>query len=114
MCQQRNILIINHTDTINISKQLNECLFHLNRCGAYECFKSFKKFSCNLHWRDVDNSGSLGHYEANIPEFVKDMFHCGHNEVLTENGNEVFSRWFRWFSRYWSCKSTEQFLPKAL
>ena len=89
MCQQRNIVIINHTDTINISKQLNECLFHLNRCGAYECFKSFKKFSCNLHWRDVDNSGSLGHYEAIIPEFVKDMFHCGHNEVLTENGNEV-------------------------
>ena len=48
MCQQRNIKIINHTDTIDPSKHLNESLFHLNRYGAIEFTNNFKKFLCNL------------------------------------------------------------------
>ena len=37
---------------------------------------------CNLDWRDVGNSEELDHYEANIPDFVRDTFHYGYNEVL--------------------------------
>ena len=48
MCQQRNINIINHTDTIDPSKHLNESLFHLNRYGAIEFANKFKKILCNL------------------------------------------------------------------
>ena len=35
------------------------------------------------------NSKGLDHYEANIPDSVRDTFHCDHNEVLSENGDEV-------------------------
>ena len=48
MCQQRNIKIINHTDTIDPSKHLNESLFHLNRYGAIEFANNFKYFLYNL------------------------------------------------------------------
>ena len=48
MCQQRNIKIINHTDTIDSSKHLNESLFDLNRYGASEFANKFKKVLCNL------------------------------------------------------------------
>ena len=88
-CQQRNIKIINHTNTIDLSKHLNESDFHLNRYGAIKVVKNFKKDLCNLDWWDVGNIEGLDHYEANIPDFVRDMFHCDHNEVLSENGNEV-------------------------
>ena len=43
MCQQRNIKIINHTDTIDPSKHLNESLFYLNRYVAIKFTKKFKK-----------------------------------------------------------------------
>ena len=89
MCQQQNNKIINHTDTIDPWKHLNESLFHLNRCGAAEFANNFKKFLCNLDWRDIGNSEGLDHYEANIPDSVRDTFHCDHNEVLSENGDEV-------------------------
>ena len=89
MCQQRNIKIINHTDTIDPSKHLNESLFRLNRYGAIEFANNFKKILCNLDWRDVGNSEGLDHYEVNIPHSVRDTFQYDHNEVLSENGNEV-------------------------
>ena len=41
MCQQRNIKIINYSDTIGPSKHLNESLFHLNRYGAIEFTNNF-------------------------------------------------------------------------
>ena len=89
MCQQQNNKIINHTDTIDPWKHLNESLFHLNRCGAAEFANNFKKFLCNLDWRDIGNSEGLDHYEANIPDSVRDTFHYDHNELLSENGDEV-------------------------
>ena len=89
MCQQQNIKIINHTDTIDPSKHLNESLFRLNRYGAIEFANNFKKILCNLDWRDVGNSEGLDHYEVNIPHSVRDTFQYDHNEVLSENGNEV-------------------------
>ena len=64
MCQQQNIKIINHTDTINPSKHLNESLFHLNRYGGIEFADNFKKKLCNLDSRDIGNSEGLDHYEA--------------------------------------------------
>ena len=66
MCQQRNIKIINHTDTIDPSKHLNESLFHLNRYGATEFDNNFKTFLCNLDLHDVGNSKGLDHYEVKI------------------------------------------------
>ena len=48
MCQQRNIKIINHADTIDPSKHLNKSLFHLNRYGAIEFANNSEKCSCNL------------------------------------------------------------------
>ena len=89
MCQQQNNKIINHTDTIDPWKHLNESLFHLNRCGAAEFANNFKKFLCNLDWRDIGNSEGLDHYGANIPDSVRDTFHCDHKEVLSKNVDEV-------------------------
>ena len=89
MCQQWNIKIINHTDTIDPSKHLNESLFHLNRYGAIEFGNNFKKNLCNLDLCHVGHSEGLDHYEANITVSVRDTFHCDHNEVLSENGDEV-------------------------
>ena len=43
MCQQQNIKIINHTDTIDLLKHLIESLFLLNRYGAIEFTNNFKK-----------------------------------------------------------------------
>ena len=74
MCQQWNIKIINHTDTIDPSKHLNESLFHLNRYGTIEFAKNSKKILCNLDWRDVGNSEGLDHYEVNIPDSVRVRF----------------------------------------
>ena len=42
MCQQRNIKIINHTDTIDPSKHVNESLFYWNRYEAIEFADNFK------------------------------------------------------------------------
>ena len=85
----KNIKIINHTDTIDPLKHLNESLFHLDRYGAIEFANHFKKILRNLDWCDVGNSEGLDHYEANIPDFVKDTFHYDHKEVLSENREEV-------------------------
>ena len=44
MCEQRNIKIINHSDTIDRSRHLNESHLHLNRYGTVEFAKNFKNF----------------------------------------------------------------------
>ena len=48
MCEQRNIKIINHSDTIDRSRHLNESQLHLNRYGTVEFAKNFKNFLCKL------------------------------------------------------------------
>ena len=100
ICQERNIKIINDTDTIDPSKHLNESLFHLNRYGAIDFAKNFKKSLCYLDRRDVGNSEGLHHDKASIPDFVGDTFHCDHNDVLTENGNEVLFLCSEYHSNY--------------
>ena len=67
MCQQWNTEMINHTDTIDPSKHLNESHFHLNRYGTMEFAINFKKLLYNLDWFDVTNTEVLDHYEANNP-----------------------------------------------
>ena len=44
MCELRNIKIINHSDTIDRSRHLNESHLHLNRYGTVEFAKNFKNF----------------------------------------------------------------------
>ena len=80
----------NHTDTIDLSKHLNESLFHLNRYGAIQFANNFQKNLCNLEWHDVGNSEGLDHYETNIPDFVRDTFHCDYNKVLSKNVDVSF------------------------
>ena len=46
MCEQRNIKIINHSDTIDRSRHLNESHLHLNRYGTVEFAKNFKNVLC--------------------------------------------------------------------
>ena len=48
MCEQRNIKIINHSDTIDRSRHLNESHLHLNRYGTVEFAKNLKNFLCKL------------------------------------------------------------------
>ena len=48
MCEQRNIKIINQSDTIDRSRHLNESHLHLNRYGTVEFAKNFKNFLCKL------------------------------------------------------------------
>ena len=48
MCNQREIKIVNHTDTIDPAKNLNESQLHLNRYGNIIFGKNFEKFLCEL------------------------------------------------------------------
>ena len=34
------------------------------------------------------NSEFSDHYKLKIPDFIKDTFHCDHDKVLSENGND--------------------------
>ena len=50
MCQQRNIKIISHTNTIDPAKHLNESQqLHLNKYGSIEFAKNFKNFLYKLN-----------------------------------------------------------------
>ena len=48
MCQQRNIKVISHTNTIDPAKHLNESKLHLNKYGTIEFAKNFKNFIYKL------------------------------------------------------------------
>ena len=49
MCRQRELQIINHSETIDPTKHLNESNLHLNRYGSNVFFNNFKKFLCGLN-----------------------------------------------------------------
>ena len=66
MCQQRNIKAINHTNTIDPAKHLNESKFHLNKYGTIK----------------------FDQYNWNFPNFVRNTFLSDHSENLNENGSE--------------------------
>ena len=48
MCQERNISFINHKDTINPERHLNESHLHLNRYGSIGFNKKFTNFLRDL------------------------------------------------------------------
>ena len=72
---------------IDPSKHLNESLFHLNRYGAIEFGNNFKEILCNLDLCDVGKI-KWG-VRALWSKYSRYTFHCDHNEVLSENGDEV-------------------------
>ena len=88
MCQQRNIKVISHTNTTDLSKQLNKSKLHLNKYRTTEFAKNFKNFLCRLNWRDLDNSRGFDQHDANFPNFVGNTLHSDHNDNLNENGRE--------------------------
>ena len=47
MCGERDITFIDHTDTIDIGKHLNESKVHLNKPGTIECAKNICGFYCS-------------------------------------------------------------------
>ena len=75
MCLQRNIKVVSYTNTIDFSINLNESQIHLNKYGTIELTKNFKKFLYNLNSRDLGNSEGFNQYEANFPNFVRNMLH---------------------------------------
>ena len=42
----------------------------------------------------------IGHYEANIPDFVRDTFHDDRYEVLIENGDKVSTLCYEYNCNY--------------
>ena len=88
MCQQQNIKVVTHTNTIDPAKDLNENKLHLNKYGTIEFAKNFKNFLYNLNLRDLDNSEGFDEREASFANFVRNTLHSDHNENLSENGSE--------------------------
>ena len=48
MCDARNINCINHSNTIDPEKHLNESHLHLNKYGSINFSKNFASFLCSL------------------------------------------------------------------
>ena len=44
MCGERNIIFLDHTDTINIERHLDESKVHLNKSGTTDFAKNVCKF----------------------------------------------------------------------
>ena len=56
MCGERDITFIDHTETINIERHLNESKVHLNKSGTTEFAKNVCKFLLQQDWYSADNS----------------------------------------------------------
>ena len=80
MCQQQNIKVVSHTNTIDLAKYLNESQFHLNKYETIEFVTTFKKFFYNLNWQDLDNSEGFEQYETNFPNFIRNTLHSDYNK----------------------------------
>ena len=59
MCSERNITFIDHIDTIDIERHLNESKVHLNKSGTIEFAKIFCEFLLQQDWYSPDNSGNV-------------------------------------------------------
>ena len=58
MCGERDITFIDHTDTIDIERHLNESKVHLNKSGTIEFAKNVCEFLLQQDWYSADNSGN--------------------------------------------------------
>ena len=58
MCSERDITFIDHTDTIDIERHLNESKVHLNKSGTIEFAKNVCEFFLQQDWYSADNSGN--------------------------------------------------------
>ena len=50
VCQQRKLQVTSHTDTTDRVKNLNKSALYLNKYGALEFAKTFKKFLYLIFW----------------------------------------------------------------
>ena len=58
MCGERDITFIDHTDTIDTERHLNESKVHLNKSGTIEFAKNVFEFLLQQDWYSADNSGN--------------------------------------------------------
>ena len=58
MCGERDIAFIDHTDTIDTERHLNESKVHLNKSGTIEFAKNVFEFLLQQDWYSADNSGN--------------------------------------------------------
>ena len=56
MCGERDITFIDHSDTIDIERHLNESKVHLNKSGTIELAKNVCEFLLQQDWYSADNS----------------------------------------------------------
>ena len=60
MCGEHDITFIDHTDTIDIERHLNESKVHLNKSGTIAFAKNIFKFLFQQDWYSADNSSNTG------------------------------------------------------
>ena len=58
MCGERDITFIDHTDTIDTERHLNESKVHLNKSGTIEFAKNVFEFLLQQDWYSADDSGN--------------------------------------------------------
>ena len=59
MCGERDIIFIDHTDTIDTEKHLNESKVHLNKSGTIGFAKNVCEFLSQQDWYRAANSGNI-------------------------------------------------------
>ena len=59
MCGERDITFVDHTDTIDMKRYLNENKVPLNKPGAIEFAKNVCEFLLPQDWYSADNSGNM-------------------------------------------------------
>ena len=74
MCGERDITFIDHTDTIDTERHLNESKVHLNKSGTIEFAKNVFEFLLQQDWYSADNSGNtaLGSEKSSTVSGVSD------------------------------------------
>ena len=59
MCGEHNITFVDHTDTIDTERHLNESKVHLNKSRAIEFAKNVWEFLLHQGRYSADNSGNI-------------------------------------------------------
>ena len=88
MCSERDITFVDHTDTTDIERHLNESKVRLNKSRTIEFAKNVCKFFLPQDWYSADNSGNiaLGSEKSSTVLGVRNSIseHNSHHEVINQ------------------------------
>ena len=59
MCGEHDVTFLDHPDTIDTERHLNESKIHLNKSGTIEFAKNVYEFLLQQDWYSADNSGNI-------------------------------------------------------